>query len=76
LEILTIASFLLIFVRRKSKREMRKSMRVSTSTTSEQERSFVSKEEEPESPRDVKVPLAGEKELGGEKRAFKRWGLW
>jgi hypothetical protein len=71
LEILTLASFLLIFVRMKSKREMRKSMCVSTSTTNEQETRFVDEDEDVNSPTQAyadlegqKRPFSDEKELG------------
>jgi hypothetical protein len=71
LEILTLGSFLLIFVRMKSKREMRKSMQLSTSTASEQEARFVDGDEDQGSPTQAyadlegqKRPFADEKDLG------------
>lgn len=65
LEILTIGSFLLIFVRMKSKREMRKSMSVSTWTPNEQEKSFVKDDDV-----DLSTPTRAYGDLEGQGRAF------
>ena len=65
LEILTIGSFLLIFVRMKSKREMRKSMRVSTWTPNEQEKGSVRDDDV-----DLSTPTRAYGDLEGQKRAY------
>ena len=73
LEILTLGSFLLIFVRMKSKKEMRKSMSmgISTSAANEQEARFVDGDDDQGSPTQAyadlegqKRPFADEKDLG------------
>jgi len=63
LEILTLGSFLLIFVRMKSKKEMRKSMsmQISTSTANEQEARFVDGDEDQGSPSQAYADLEGQK---------------
>lgn len=63
LEILTLGSFLLIFVRMKSKKEMRKSMsmQISTSTANEQEARFVDGDKDQGSPTQAYADLEGQK---------------